>query len=79
MRPVGASQIQNYPTVISSKQTHTNGAATSVIELRKGAAGWLTILRTDDVVDKTREWHHPASFGADEAAARADYARRGGR
>jgi hypothetical protein len=77
MQPVGASQIQNYPTLISSQQTHTNGAATSFIELRQGAAGWLTILRTDDVVDKTREWHHPSTFGSNEAAARADYATRG--
>jgi hypothetical protein len=79
MQPIGASQIQNYPTLVSSRQTHTNGAATSVIELRKGPAGWLTILRTDDVVDKTREWHHPAAFGANEAAARADFGSRGGR
>ena len=77
MQPVGASQLNNYPTLISSKQTHTNGAATSHIELRKGDAGWMTILRTDDVVDKTREWHHPSTFGGNEAAARADYATRG--
>ena len=79
MPSVGANQIQNYPTLVASRQTHTNGAATSFIELRQGRAGWLTILRTDDVVDKTREWHHPSTFGGNEAAARADYGSRGSR
>ena len=73
------SDTAAFPELIIEEQTHTNGATTSYVELRRGGFGYLVILRTVDWTASEIEWHNGRRHSeSEEYALLEDYASRGG-
>jgi len=54
--PTTDELIRRFPQRLREAQHHTNGAFTTMVELRGGAEGFVTVKRADDHINGQSEW-----------------------
>jgi hypothetical protein len=70
--PGSLPYLARYPELRREALHHDNGAVQTWIELRSGPAGWATVKRADDAVDRLSEWFGWEAF-ASAAEAEHDF------
>jgi hypothetical protein len=67
--PTTDELIRRFPQRLREAQHHTNGAFTTMVELRGGAEGFVTVKRADDHINGQSEWFRWELFATPNAAS----------